>query len=124
MIVCDGVVCINGGGSAPLCPLDLLEEVAQVILQEAGTFDGEVDALASHGFRDALIPKAAALLQGLGQSCDLVAGDLEVHGCFPDDFFNIGHLGARGSSLVTVAQVVWRRLPGGQYRGQQMLSTL
>jgi len=77
------MVCINGGGSAPLCPLDLVEEVAQVILQEAGTFDGEIDALAVHGFGDALIPKAAAFLQGLGQSCDLVAGDLELHGGFP-----------------------------------------
>ena len=84
MLVCGGLVCINnGGGSAPLCPLDLVEEVAQVILKQAGSFDAEVDALAVHGFGNALIPKAAAFLQGLGQSCDLVAGDLEVHGVVP-----------------------------------------
>ena len=108
------MVCINnGGGSAPLCPLDLVEEVAQVILQQAGAFDAKVDALAVHGFGDALIPKAAALLQGLGQSCDLVAGDLELHGVIPDDFLNIGHLGAGGAPGVTLGQLA-RRLPGGQ----------
>jgi len=40
-----------------------------------------------------------------------------------DDFFNIGHLGASGAPGVTLGQLA-RRLPGGQYRGQQMLSTL
>ena len=68
-------VSTNGGGSAPLCPLDLVEEVAQVILKQAGSLNGEIDALAVHGFGDALIPQTAAFLQGLGQSCDLVAGD-------------------------------------------------
>ena len=117
----------NGGGSAPLCPLDLLEEVAEVILKQAGSFDAEVAAVrCTHlSFSNPGIPQHVGILQSLGQCCDLVTGDGEVHGVeFPDDFFNIGHFGARGRFSGQLGNRHRRRLPGGQYRGQQMLSTL
>ncbi len=105
----------NGGGSAPLCPLDLLEEVAEIILQEAGSFDAEVLAIrcAHLSFSNPGIPQHVGILQSLGQCCDLVTGDGELHGVIPDDFFNIGHLGAGGAPGVTLGQLA-RRLPGGQ----------
>ena len=112
----------SSAGIAPLGSLDLLEEVAEIILKQASSFDAEVAAvgLASLSFSNPGIPQHVGILQSLGQCCDLVACDLEVHGVIPVDFFNIGHFGARVGSSVTLSQLVhFDGCQGGNTRGSR-----